>query len=63
MATLLAIDNEGELSNYFSIHLLPRYINFEKIMDTQQLHRNFQNNLINNFIRTRERSPSRIDND
>ena len=25
------IDNVGELSNCFSIHLLPRYINFEKI--------------------------------
>ena len=41
------IDNKDELSNCFSIHLVPRYINFEKIIDTPQLHRNFQNNLIN----------------
>ena len=40
------IDNEGELSNCFSIHLVPRYINFEKI-DLPPLHRDFQNNLIN----------------
>ena len=41
------IDNDGELSNCLSIHLVPRYINFEKIIDTSQLHRNFQNKLIN----------------
>ena len=29
-----------------SIHLVPRCINFEKIIDIPQLHRNFQNNLI-----------------
>ena len=29
-------DNEGELSSCFSIHLVPRYINFEKIIDTPQ---------------------------
>ena len=37
----------GELFNCFSIYLVSRYINFEKIIDTPQLHRNFQNNLIN----------------
>ena len=41
------IVNEGELSNCFGIHLVPRYINFEKMINTPQLHRNFQNNLIN----------------
>ena len=30
------IDDEGELPNCFSIHLVPRYINFEKIIDTPQ---------------------------
>ena len=44
------IDNEGESSNCFSIHLVPRYINFEKIIDTPPLHRNFQNNLINSIL-------------
>ena len=46
----LFIDNKGELSNCFSIHLVPSYINFENIIDTPQLHRNFQNNLINLFL-------------
>ena len=41
------IDNEGDLSTCFSIHLVPRYINLDKIIDTLQLNRNFQNNLIN----------------
>ena len=41
------IDNEGELSNCFRTHLVPRYINFKKIIDTPKLHVcNFQNNLL-----------------
>ena len=41
------IDNEGEFSNCFSIHLVRTYINFEKIIDTRQLHGYFQNYFIN----------------
>ena len=35
---------------------------FEKIIDTPQLHRNFQNNLINLILYRRASVPSRIDN-